>query len=218
MLRTGVAPIRATGPYRHVPQRRDRQLHGDRCSRRIVRRTRPHVLDRIRRERIRRDGIRAHRRAPVRDDAPRILRDARRRAEGAADGRRGIRPAIRQFVGGSCLLLCAARPRCTASHACSPATAATNSSAATHDTPGNTSSRFTRRSRRCCARACWSRCCIPAWRRACRCCARREAMSTRRACRCLRGMKPTTCWSGSAPPTSSIPAFSKGSTRRGRLR
>ena len=88
--------------------------------------------------RLRRDGVRAHRRPPLRDGAPRVLRDAGRRASTRCRGspppttsrsatRRRCRPTTAH-----------ARARTRRRRACSAATAATSSSAATPATPGNT--------------------------------------------------------------------------------
>ena len=148
----------STGGARLLPERRHRQLHGRRHAGRGDRRAGAHLLDRLRRRRLRRDGVRAHRRAAFRHGSPRVLRDAGRPRATHSRSRRGVRPAVRQRVGGADLLLRALARERRRRPGCSPATAATSSSAATRATRSSSASRCTARCRRRCGTRLSSRC------------------------------------------------------------
>ena len=72
------------------------------------------LLDRLRGRGLRRDGVRAHRGAPLRHRAPRVLRDARRPGRGIPAVAAALRPAVRQLVGAAGVLLRAQGARTTA--------------------------------------------------------------------------------------------------------
>ena len=193
VLQQAVRDAAGDALLRHLPVRRDRQFHGHRHAGARVRQAGASLLDRLRRRRLRRDGVRTHRRASLRRRAPRVLRHAGRRREGPAAHRRLLRPAVRQRLSDPGLLL---REVCRRARRHTPA--------------GRRRRRRAVRRQRAIWQAARARPVPPiAFRAAarvggaadarssrcsrCPACARSAATSSRRAPRCRPATSPTTC-------------------------
>ena len=161
--RSCATPLHAT--LRRDPsalsERRHRQLDRRRHAPRSHRRARADVFDRLRCRRVRRDGIRAHRRAALRHRPPRVLRHAGRpgrrrfpRSPSHYDQPFGNSSAVPAYF-------CAKLAREDGVSECSPATAATSSSAAIPATRCNAVRGLPRSCRRLSEGASSSRCSCP---------------------------------------------------------